>query len=336
MRRILPTVTALAAALLLAGCGDTEKKPEEKAAEAAPKMPASPTIATIGKEDVKGYELANEMRLMGIPLDKDKRDDQATKRAMRELVQRRFLAQKAVAQKLDKDPSFLIEEQRAREQLLANFYLQRSVSDKWLNESQIYRFQLDHPLVFEKRQLIGIDQIAVPLAGREKAVIDATKNAKSLDDVIRALTALGATYSRGESELTTADIPAELFNAIEKKKADDVFFIARGGTGVFFVAKRIEPRPFTGEAATQLAKRLLMNEMLKEKAMEKPAEGDVHYEGDLDRIMKLPDAPPPPAAPAVTPAESALAPQASEPKPASPAAPKSKAEPAKSKEPLRK
>jgi len=337
-RRALSVAAALTlATLLLAACGDTEKK-DDKQVDAGPKMPASPTIATLGKEEIKAYELANEMRLAGVPLDKDKRDDQTTKRIMRELVQRKFLAQKAVAQKLDQDPGFVIEAARAREQMLANAYLQKSVSDKWVTESQVYRYQLDHPLMFEKRQVVGIDQVTVPMAGNEKAIVEATKTAKSLDDVVRALTSLGVNYGHAESEIASGDIPPELFAAIEKKKSEDVFFLSRGSTGVFFVAKRFEPKPLTGEPATLLAKRMLLNEMFRQKASEKPLDADVRYEGDLERIMKLPDAPPPakiaPPASAAPDATRATAPAPAAPAPAAaaPAAPAAKGKPDASKD----
>lgn len=340
-RRAVSAAVALTlATLLLAACGDTEKK-DDKQVDAGPKMPASPTIATIGKEEIKAYELANEMRLAGVPLDKDKRDDQTTKRIMRELVQRKFLAQKAIAQKLDKEPGFVIEAARAREQMLASAYLQKSVSDKWVTESQVYRYELDHPLMFEKRQIVGIDQVTVPMAGNEKAILEATKSAKSLDEVVRALTSLGVNFGHAESEIASGEIPPELFGAIEKKKSEDVFFLTRGSTGVFFVAKRFDPKPLTGEPATQLAKRMLLNEMFRQKASEKPLDADVHYEGDLERIMKLPDAPPPakeaPSASAA-PAPAAAPTAAPAATPTAPTAPPAKGKPdaPKDKPPIKK
>ena len=93
-------------------------------------MPASPTIAVVGPDEIKAYELANEMRAAGVPMGKDtKPDDQITKRLVRELVQRKYLVQKAIAEKLDHDPGFLVESQRQREQLLATLYLQRAVTE---------------------------------------------------------------------------------------------------------------------------------------------------------------------------------------------------------------
>jgi EpsD family peptidyl-prolyl cis-trans isomerase len=290
-------------ALLLAGCGETKDKPGEKQG-AAPQMPASPTIATVGNDEIKAYELANEMRLAGVPMgkDKEKPDEQVTKRFMRELVQRKYLVQKAIAEKLDRDPSFLVEQQRQREQLLANLYLQRAVADTSLSGSRIEAYQANHPLMFAKRQALEIEQVIFPLTQASKPILEAAKGFKTLEEVAQLLKGRGVSFNRGEGEIGSGDMPPEVFEMMQKKSADNVFFTARGPNGVFFVVKEIKPQPLTGEAATQLAKRMLLNEVAREKATEKlPADLAVHYEGDLERIMNLPDAPPkapPPQEPA--------------------------------------
>ncbi len=297
--RFQPSRAALAlgvTALLLAGCGDSKDKPAEKAAAAAPQLPASPTIATVGNEDIKAYELANEMRLAGVPIgkDKEKPDDQITKRFMRELVQRKYIVQKAIAEKIDRDPNFLVESQRQREQLLANLYLQRAVADTSLSGSRIEAYQANHPLMFAKRQAIEIEQLIFPLNQVSKQIPELAKDAKTLDQAAQLLKSHNITFSRGENAIGSGDMPPEAFDLMQKKAAENVFFTARGGSGVFFVVKEIKPEPLTGEPATQLAKRMLLNDVAREKATEKlPEDLKVHYEGDLERIMNLPDPPPP-------------------------------------------
>ncbi len=351
--RLRPSSAALAlgmTALLLAGCGETKDKPGEKQG-AAPQMPASPTIATVGNDEVKAYELANEMRLAGVPMgkDKEKPDDQVTKRFMRELVQRKYLTQKAISEKLDRDPNFLIESQRQREQLLASLYLQRAVADTSLSGSRIEAYQANHPLMFAKRQALAIEQIIFPLTQASKQIPEAAKGAKTLEEVAPLLKSRGVSFNRGEGEIGSGDMPPEVFEMMQKKSTDNVFFTVRGPNGVFFVVKEIKPQPLTGEPATQLAKRMLLNEVAREKATEKlPADLTVHYEGDLERIMNLPDAAPqapPPQEPAgasqaaapteapasktaETAASKASAPAATEPPASKPAAEGGKGKPA--------
>ncbi|ARN80935.1 hypothetical protein [Methylocystis bryophila] len=341
-----PSRAALAlgvtAALFLTGCGDTKDKPGEKAA--APQMPAAPTIATVGNDEIKAYELANEMRLAGVPLgkDKEKPDDQITKRFVRELVQRKYLVQKALAEKLDRDPGFLVEAQRQREQLLASLYLQRAVADTSLSGSRIEAYQADHPMMFAKRQVIEIEQIVFPLNASTKQIPEAAKDAKTLDQVLQLLKSHNVPFNRGESELGSGEMPPEAFDMMQKKAADNVFFTARGGSGVFFVVKEIKPQPLTGEPAAQLAKRMLLNEVAREKATEKPpADLKVRYEGDLERIMALPDVAPkaPPAAEASAAASEAPAATAASktaPAAASPTPPAATSGDGKGKAPLKK
>ncbi len=265
----------------VAGC-------DKQQADREPRLPPGQIVAHVLGEDVSVLELNNELRLAGVS--PDKRDDATTKRALAEVVQRKFLARKAVAAKLDREPMVLLDTMRAREQILAAAYLQKTVSDKWITEANIYLYQHEHPLQFEQRQIIAIDEITVPLTGADKEMMEATQHAKSLEELERKLTALGVTYHRGEGEISSADVSADLFNMAQRRKPDDVFFISRGASGVFFVVKRIELKPFTGEPAKEAARRGLLAQLWRAEAAKALAGGgEIKFEGDYARIMSLPD-----------------------------------------------
>src|SRR5580693_8318803 len=98
---------ALPAAMLLAGCG--------KKQEAAGVV--GQVIARVGPDDVTQQELDNELRLANVPA--DKHTDEVVRAALSRIVERKYLVQQALAAKLDREPTVLLDLLRAREQILA-------------------------------------------------------------------------------------------------------------------------------------------------------------------------------------------------------------------------
>lgn len=273
----------LAAALgtALAGCNN----------QAAP--PKGQVIAHVGKADVTQQELENELRLAQIPA--DKRDDAVVKRVLGDLVQRKYLAQMAVDAKLDREPSVLLEMLRSREQILATSFAQRDVAAKStaIGKADIDKYILSRPLTFEKRQLLTVDKVSIALTPATQALLDATKNMKSLEEIEKKLKELNVLYNRSMGSISSGDIPEEFFNILKGQKPDDVFFVPAGGSGTFFRVKGQETVPTNRDDAARLARQqivleLMRNEMRKHAAS---ADAEAKYEGDYARIMGAQPAP---------------------------------------------
>src|ERR1700690_1786570 len=92
--RFAGAACGLACVLALAGCG-------RKGADAV--AAAGQVIAHVGPDEVTIQELENEFRWNNAPA--DKRDDSVVKRALSELVGRKYLMQQALAAKLDREPT---------------------------------------------------------------------------------------------------------------------------------------------------------------------------------------------------------------------------------------
>jgi hypothetical protein len=88
--------------------------------------------------------------------------------------------------------------------------------------------------------------------------------------------------------LNSADLPQDFYNAIEAKKADDVFFIRAGQNGVFFKVKGEETRPLEGEAAANVARQILRTDALKAETgiAAYSANLEAKYEGEYAKIMQ--------------------------------------------------
>ena len=213
--RIAAIACALPAAMLLAGCG---KKEEGQAV-------VGQVIAHVGPDDVTQQELDNELRLANVPA--DKRTDEIVKAALTRVVERKYLVQQAIAAKLDREPTVHLDLLRSREQILAGAYVQRDLSSKMssISKNEIDSYIQAHPQQFDKRELFQIEQISFTPPNNIEALVAATKDLKSLDQVEAKLNEMNIKFSRGTATLDSATMPGEMLQALEAKKPDDVFFI---------------------------------------------------------------------------------------------------------------
>ncbi|MBR0697794.1 hypothetical protein [Bradyrhizobium lablabi] len=266
-------------AILLAACG---KQSGEQAAASRGQV-----IARVGDQVVTTQELENELRLANVPPDKQK-DPEVIKKVLGDLVVRKYLLQQALVAKLDREPGVLLDLLRAREQVLENAILFRTVSAKAPSKADLDKYIASNPAKFADRKVFSIEQIGFPFGLNGQTIVEANKGAKSLDEVDQQLTSAGIPHARQTALLSSSDISQDLYAAIQAKKADDVFFVRAGPNGIFFKVKGEEPRPLEGEAAANVARQLMRAEALKAEAgiAAYSANIEAKYEGDYANIMR--------------------------------------------------
>ena len=266
---------------ILAACG---KKSGDQAAAAASK---GQVVAHVGDEVVTTQELDNEFRLANVPIDKQK-DPEFIKRVLGELVARKYLLQQALTAKLDREPGVLLDLLRSREQVLESAFLTRAVASKAPGKADVEKYIANNPSKFANRKLFSVEQIGFPVGPAGQSVIDANRDAKSLDEIDQQLTSAGIPHGRQMGTLNSSDLPQDFYNSIEAKKADDVFFVRSGPNGVFFKVKGEEARPLEGEAAANFARQLLRADALKAEAgmAAYSANLEAKYEGEYAKIMQ--------------------------------------------------
>jgi EpsD family peptidyl-prolyl cis-trans isomerase len=272
------TVLLVCGAITLAGCG---KKADQPAAS------KGQVVARVGEEVVTIQDLENEFRWANVPPDKQK-EPEVVKRVLGELVVRKYLLRQAMAAKLDREPSVLLDLLRSREQILENAYLQRTAAAKAPGKADIDRYIANNPAKFAGRKLLSVEQIAFPIGPTVQSFIEANKNAKSLDEIDEKLTAAGIPHGRQMAALNSGDLPPEFYGLIQAKKAEDVFFVRSGQNGVFFKVKGEEARPLEGEAAANVARQLMRADAVKAELgiASYSANLEAKYEGEYAKIMQ--------------------------------------------------
>lgn len=103
-------------------------------------------------------------------------EDQAEKareEVLNKLIDQQLLVQKAVENKLERDPNIILALEMAKRQILAQAYLERITHNVAKpTAKEIEDFYASHPDLFAKRRLYKFDQIAVDLTPQNRAAIE--------------------------------------------------------------------------------------------------------------------------------------------------------------------
>jgi EpsD family peptidyl-prolyl cis-trans isomerase len=262
-------------AIALIGCGKKEQ------------ASSGQVVARIGDQTVTTQELDNELRLANVPPDKQK-DPALIRQVLRDLVLRKYLVEQAINSKLDREPGVLLDVLRSREQVLATASLSRTIAAKPITQADIDKYITDNPSKFANRRIITADQIVFPLGANGQAVVDANKNANSLDEIDQKLTEMAVPHSRLVGSFNSGEMPEDLSKLVQAKQPDSVFFVRSGANGVFFKVRSEEPQPLQGDGAANVARQNIRTDRLKvETGMASmSANLDAKYEGNYAAIMK--------------------------------------------------
>lgn len=175
MHRFKKLYLPLLIAALAAGCGD---KKDEVSAQTAPTQVAA---------KVNGTELTAQQvnyALQRIPnLDKDQAKA-ASLQMVRNLVDQEVIAQKAVTDKLDSDPTVVQALEAARRQILADAYMNRKLGQPAEpTDAEVADYFAKHPELFAKRKIYRLQEISIKAPQDKHEAIRAKLNAsKNLNE----------------------------------------------------------------------------------------------------------------------------------------------------------
>ena len=220
-------------------------------ASACNKKAEGQTVAVVNGEEITAAELNAELGSAKIPEGADK--NQVRARLLQTMIDRRLLAQQAKTDGLDKTPEYLNRQRKMTEDVLISMLAARQIDTAQLPaNSEIERFQASHPWMFAQREQWNLEQLrfALPANAAVKAKLD---QAKSLEELSKALTDSGITFNRQKNRLDTAVIPQNIYCQLATLRAGEPFIIPVGGQAVASVIVSREPTALTGEQAKPIA-----------------------------------------------------------------------------------
>lgn len=291
--RFALSIVVLAASLALAACGrgDSDKKNTQVAVK-------------VNGDEITVHQVNQAIQRLGsVPED---RIQQTQKQILDRLVDQQLLVQKAVEQKLDRDPNVLAAVEASRNQILAQAYIQKVAGGVAKGSGDdIKDFYAKHPELFQERRIYRFTQVAIAAQGDQQQAIRA--KLEQLDkspDKERILAQLAEwlkqqnlKFRATASTQAAEQLPLEALPRYHQMKIGDLMF-QPGPQGVV-VSQLIaaESHPLNEEQAKPFIEQYLQNRerlKLSEDEMKRlRAAAKIEYVGDFAKLEA--QAPPPEA-----------------------------------------
>jgi EpsD family peptidyl-prolyl cis-trans isomerase len=286
-------------ALSLAGCGD-KKEGKEQATQVA---------AKVNSDEITVHQLNFELAKLGnLSPDQAKL---ASNQVLKSMVDQQLLVQKAVADKVDRDPQVVQSLEAARRQILAQALIQKlSANQVKPSDAEMADYYTKNPALFAERRIYRLQEINVQVTPANiesvKAQLQQTKN---LGDFVNWLKMQNIPARAGQSTKSAEQLPLELLPRLSQLKDGQAMTFAVPGALNILVVAGSQAQPLTQEQAKPMIERYLGNAKKREaaeaelKALKEKAK--IEYLGEYAQLGK---------AEAVTPA--AASPAAAQPHPA--------------------
>ena len=300
MQAMKKLVLPLMIAALMAGCGD--KKDEAATEEKAPTQVAA---------KVNGTELTVHQvnyALQRIPnLDKDQ-TKAASLRIVRNLVDQEVVMQKALADKLDRDPAVVQALDASRRQILSEAYMARKLGTPVEpTDAEVSEYFNQHPELFSNRKVYRLQEISIKAPKDKHDAIRAQLGAsKTLNDFGAWLKAENLEVKAAQGVKPAEQLPLQILPQLAKMPDGQAMVMnAPDGLMVVVVAGS-QAQPVTMEQAKPAIVRLLQTQARQKAAKAEldtlKAAAKVEYVGEFADAGKEEAAPAEPAAAAAEPA----------------------------------
>lgn len=237
-------------AIAVTACGDASDRNANLANR------GGQTIARVNGQEITTGELEAELRHRG-PIEPEERET-AARSALRGLVQRTVLAQKAVSLKLDRTPKVMMELRRNRTEVLAHAYLTETLSRQLpISRVEVEDFVEQHPHYFSMRKYYVFDQILIEKKLVTDEVMSAIEDLVTLEQVEQALERLKVPFSRRLNSNVGNQFSRKMATTLDALEPDEIFFIKTRDFAVVSRIIGIRPQPVSGSDAREVAERLL-------------------------------------------------------------------------------
>ncbi|MEA3221424.1 EpsD family peptidyl-prolyl cis-trans isomerase [Immundisolibacter sp.] len=285
LKRLVVTGALIAG---LTGCGGGQDEVADKAGQA---------VATVNGEDVTVHQL--NYLLARLPGAAQAPDPVALKRqAADQLVTRQLLLERALAQKLDRDPAVMLALEESRQQLLAQAHLERVMAQAVPpTDDEIRKYYDEHPLKYAQRKLFLMRQVATDNTVPREELDAYGKGEVTAESLVKWLQERGAKVRVSIRTLPSEQVPEPILERLQTLKPGQAIMVgsATESTVSFLVEAR--DAPITLEQAKDSIRQTLLNE--RRQALGEQEVKHLREQADIKWLGEFADQPPTPAEGAV-------------------------------------
>lgn len=248
-------------ALGLAACGGKDDK----------KAAAGQTVARVNKEELTVHQVNFQLsQQRGL---RPEQADAAGRQVLERLIDQELAIQKAVEQKLDRDPRVVVQLEAARRDVLARAYIERvSAAAPKPTPEDVKKYYDENPALFGQRRVYQLQEISIEAKPEKVSELrDALKAAKSVAEFVQGLRNGGVKYSVNQVVRGAEQVPLALLPTLSKMKDGETIFngTPNGAAILVLVGARAQPveeaaaRPAIEQFLTNERKRKLVTDDLK-------------------------------------------------------------------------
>ena len=278
-------MVALTTTMLLGACG-----------EGGGGKAATQVAAKVNKEEISVHQVNNA--LARVPNLSEAKSREAKQQILERLIDQELLVQKAVDRKLDRDPKVMQTIEAAKQQILAQAYLDQTTAaaiEKPTPEA-IKAFYDQQPDLFKDRRVYRLNELvfSADAAQVEALKAEAAKN-KSLQDITTWARTRNIRFAANSAIKPAEQLPLDYLARLGKMKDGDIMLVtpAQGGAVLVQVAAA-QVSPMTEEQAQPFIAQFLTNRRRSELAAKEVKDlrqsAKIEYIGDFASAAASPAA----------------------------------------------
>ncbi len=293
----------LSAIVTVAGCGDKKKDTAEKG--------SSQVAAKVNDTELTVHQV--NFAMQRIPnLDKN-RAKEASLQIIRSLVDQEVIVQQAVKDKLDRDPTVMQATDAARNQILAQAYMERKLGTPVEpTAAEVAAYYNQHPEFFSQRKVYRLQEIAIQAPKDKHEAIRAQLAAsKTLNEFGEWLKAQKYPVKASQGVKASEQLPPQLLPKLQSMPDGQAIVVTTPEGLLVLVLAGSQAQPVTEVQAKPAIEKLLQNQKRQEAAKHEldtlKAAAKIKYLGEFADAAKEPVIAKEPSPAAKTPAAGAKA-----------------------------
>ena len=252
-RAVDPARMAVAAiavlVLTLAGCGDKKKD-----------KPASQTAAKVNREEITVHQINYVLQQQrGVP---PEQAAAASKVVLERLVDQELALQKALEQKLDRDPLVVQQLEAARRDIVARAYVEKISSGAAKPApAEIKAYYDANPALFKDRRVYNLQEIMVQAKPDQvEGLRSKLASVKDIPEFISYLKSSDIKYGASQAVRSAEQLPLTSLDRFAQMKEGQSIFTATPSGAQIVVVAGVRGQPVDEARATSAIEQFLMNE----------------------------------------------------------------------------
>lgn len=282
MSKTLSVASVLLMTVSLVACG--EKNSESKKSD-------TQVVAKVNGDEISIHQVNLQLGRVG-------KVDEAQSKAISQqivakLVDQQLLTQKALEEKLDRDPRVLQILEASKSEILAQAYLEKvSTKAKKPTPAEIDAFYTEHPELFEKRRLFKLQELVVQASPDKFAEIEAgVKDIKNINEVANWLKEHQFQFTANSNVRAAEQLPSNLLKVLQPLSDGELMLVKTDRSLNVVHLAASQSQPIEREKATPVIEQYFLNlnktNLIKDEVKALKDKAKIEYVGAFADMSKL-------------------------------------------------